>query len=144
MPYVSATLIVNTSSSSKRLRLNEKSYTLWYKRFGHISKQIMKRLIKDGILSDLNFSNFNTCVDCINGKLTTKVDRSTELLRVIHTYIYGSFTHPVMGGHKYFYDALKSGGPLITQPAECLWISYNSIQYRCVPFTGIHNLTKIR
>ena len=32
LPYVSATLAVNITSSSKRLRLNEKSYTLWHKR----------------------------------------------------------------------------------------------------------------
>ena len=36
LPYVSTTLTVNTASSSKRLRLNEKSYTLWHKRLGHI------------------------------------------------------------------------------------------------------------
>ena len=44
----------------------------------------------------------------------------------------------------YVCDAPKSGGPLIThQPTESLWISCNSIPHRCVPFTGIHNLTKI-
>ena len=31
-----------------------------------------------------------------------KTDRCTELLGVIHTYIYGSFTPSAMGGHKYF------------------------------------------
>ena len=36
LPYVFSTLTVNTTSSSKRLRLNEKSSTLWHKRFGHI------------------------------------------------------------------------------------------------------------
>ena len=84
--YVSP--VVNTISSTKRL--------------GHISKQRMEKLIKDGILPDLNFSDFDTCIDCIKGKLTTKVDRCNELLRVIHTYICGPFTPPTMGGHKYF------------------------------------------
>ena len=37
MPSIYATLIVNTTSSSKCLRLNEKSSTLWHKRLGHIS-----------------------------------------------------------------------------------------------------------
>ena len=65
------------------------------------------RLIKDEILSDLNFSNFDTYVDCIKGKLTTKIrndkaDRCTELLKVIHTGICMSFTPSTMGGHKYF------------------------------------------
>ena len=107
LPSVSATLIVNTSSSSKCLRLNEKSSTLWYKGLGHISKQRMERLIKDEILPDLDFSDFDTCVDCIKGKLIAKankakIDRCTKLLGVIHTDICGSFTPLAMGGYKYF------------------------------------------
>ena len=106
MPYVFATLTVNTASSSKRLRLNETSSTIWHKHLGHISRQRMERLIKDGILPDLDFSYFNTCVDCIKGKLISKVRnvkvyRCIELLGVIHTDICESFTPPTMGGHKY-------------------------------------------
>ena len=37
LPYVSATLLVNTTSTSKRLRLNEKSYILCHNHLGHIS-----------------------------------------------------------------------------------------------------------
>ena len=99
--------IVNTVSSPKRLRLNEKSYILWHKCLGHVSKQRMKRLIKDEILSDLDFLDFDTSVDCIKGKLTTKirnakVNRCIEFLRIIHTNICGPFTPSVMGGHIYF------------------------------------------
>ena len=101
------TFSVNTISSTKRLRLNEKSSILWHKRLGYISKQRMERLIKDEILRDLDFSDFDTCVDCIKGKLTSKIrnakaNKCTELLRIIHTDICGSFTPPTMGGHKYF------------------------------------------
>ena len=107
LPPISATLTVNTVSSSKRLRLNKKSSTLWHKRLGHISRQRMKRLIKDEILSNLDFLDFDTCVDCIKGKLTCKVrnakiDRCTKLLGVIHTDICGPFTPLTMGGYKYF------------------------------------------
>ena len=106
MPSVSATLTVNSASSSKRLRLNEKSSTLWHKCLGHISRHRIERLIKDEILPNLDFSNFDTCVDCIKGKLiakvsTVKIDRCIELFGVIHTDICGSFT-PAMGGYKYF------------------------------------------
>ena len=81
LPYVFTT--VNTISCSKCLRLNEKSSTLWHKRLGHIYRQRIERLIKDEILLDL--SGFDTCVDCIKGKLTAKVrnakiDRCIELL----------------------------------------------------------------
>ena len=62
----------------------------------------MERLIKDEIITDLDFSYFNTYVDCMKGKLTAKVDRCTEFLRVIHTNICGSFTPSTISGHKYF------------------------------------------
>ena len=107
MPFVSTTLTINTTSSSKRLRLNEKSSTLWKKHLGHIYRQRMERLIKDEILQNLDFSDFDTCVGCIKSKMTTKVrnakiDRCIELLEVIHTDICGSFTPLAMGGHNYF------------------------------------------
>ena len=74
---------------------------------GHNSRQRIERLIKDKILLDLDFTDFDTCVDCIKGKLITKirnakVNRCTELLGVIHTDICGSFTPPAMSGNKYF------------------------------------------
>ena len=112
-----ATFIANTISSSKHLRLNEKSSTLWHKCLSHISRQRMERLVKDEILPDLDFSYFDTCVDYIKGKLTcvdyikgkltskirnAKIDRCIKLLRVIHTDICGPFTPLAMVGYKYF------------------------------------------
>ena len=38
LPFVFTTLSINTTSSSKSLRLNEKSSTLWHKRLGRISR----------------------------------------------------------------------------------------------------------
>ena len=107
MPSTSATFSVNTVSSTKHLRLNENSSTLWHTRLGHISRQRMERLIMNEILPNLDFSYSDTFVDCIKCKLTAKVrnvkvDKCTELLRVIHTDIYGPFTPPAMGNHKYF------------------------------------------
>ena len=87
LPYVSATLTVNTFCSTKRLRLNEKSYILWHKHQGHISKQRMERLIKDEILLDLDFSYFDTCVDCIKSKLIAKV-RNAKIDRCIESLSY--------------------------------------------------------
>ena len=103
LPYVSTTLTINTTNSSKRLRLNEKSSTLWHKHLGHISRQQMNRLIKDENFQDLDFSDFDTCVDSSKGKLITKVrnvkiDRCTKLLKIIHTNICGLFTSLAMGG----------------------------------------------
>ena len=49
---------------------------LWHKRLGRIYRNMIKRLVKDGVLQDLDFSDFNTCVDCIKGKLIVKVRKS--------------------------------------------------------------------
>ena len=44
--------------SKKRNRVNENSSILWHKQLGHISREMMKRLIKDEILTSLDFYFF--------------------------------------------------------------------------------------
>ena len=52
----------------------------------------MKKLVNDGVLSTLDFADFETHVNCIKGKQTNKSKRgekrSTNLLEIIHTDIY--------------------------------------------------------
>ena len=50
--------------------MNENSSIVWHKRLNHISREMMERLVKDGILVSLDFSDFNICVECIKGKYT--------------------------------------------------------------------------
>ena len=49
---------------------------------------IIKRLVNDRVLNILDFTNFDTCVDCIKGKHTKKskrgAKRSTDVLEIIH------------------------------------------------------------
>ena len=56
--------------SKKLNRVNGNSYILWHKRLDNISRERMKCLIKDEILTSLDFSNFNGCVECMKGKYT--------------------------------------------------------------------------
>ena len=64
---------------------------LWHRRLGHISIDRIKRLVKDGVLSTLDYTDFETCVDCIKGKQTNKsekhANRSSNILEIIHTDI---------------------------------------------------------
>ncbi|RVW62445.1 Retrovirus-related Pol polyprotein from transposon TNT 1-94 [Vitis vinifera] len=57
----------------------------------HISIDRIKRLVNDGVLSTLDFTDFETCVDCIKGKQTNKskrgATRSSTILEIIHTDI---------------------------------------------------------
>ena len=100
LPYVSNNLTIDTASSSKRLRLNEKSSILWHKCLGHISKHIMVRLINDEILLDFDFSYFDICVDCIKGKMTTKImnDKADKMHRYaslsLHPFVFSFLMSP--------------------------------------------------
>ena len=67
---------------------NEESSMLWHRKLGHISIERIKKLVNDGVLSTLDFADFETCVNCIKGKQTNKskkgAKRSTNLLEIIH------------------------------------------------------------
>ncbi|KAL6342738.1 hypothetical protein AAG906_016572 [Vitis piasezkii] len=73
---------VNSIVGCKHARMNLTSSMLWHKRLGHISRQRLEKLVKDGVLSNLDFSDFETCVVCLKGKMTAKtrkekIDRYT-------------------------------------------------------------------
>ena len=96
---------MHVHAGNKRCVMNENSSTLWRRRLGHISIDRIRRLVNDGVLNTLDFTDFDTCVDCIKGKHTSKskksgVHRSSDLLEIIHTDI----CSPDMDsyGQKYF------------------------------------------
>jgi hypothetical protein len=104
--FAETILTLHHNVGIKRSLTNENSSYLWHKRLGHISRERLLRLVKDGILLNLDFSDLGMCVDCIKGKQikhTRKgATRSTELLEIIHTDICGPFDNPSFGGEKYF------------------------------------------
>ncbi|RVX17043.1 Retrovirus-related Pol polyprotein from transposon TNT 1-94 [Vitis vinifera] len=73
---------------------------------GHISKSRVERLVSDGILDSLDFSDFDICVECIKGKQTkTKklgANRATDVLELIHTDICGPYPTASWNGQQYF------------------------------------------
>ena len=98
---------INAVTCKKRGRIDERSSMLWHKRLGHISRDKMQRLIKEGVLHDLDFLDFDTCVDCIKGKLPArarkgKKGRKQDVLEMIYTDICGPITPSAIGGYKYF------------------------------------------
>lgn len=82
---------MHVQAGTKRCVMNESSSTLWHRRLGHISFERVKRLVKDGILSTLDFTESETCIDCIKGKQTNKskkgAKRSSAILEIIHSDI---------------------------------------------------------
>ena len=63
---------LNSVVGCKLARMNLSSSMLWHKRLGHISRQRLERLVRDSVLSNLDFSNFETCVFCLKRKMTAK------------------------------------------------------------------------
>ena len=86
--------------------LNNHSSSLWHRRLGHISIERLKRLVKDGVIQTLDFTDFDTCLGCIKGKQTNKSNkgakRSDTKLKIIHTDICGPFTTQCLNGQRYF------------------------------------------
>ena len=60
--------LINVVMRKKRDGINKISLMLWHRHLGHICRDRMKRLIKEGVLRDLNFLDFDTCVNCIKRK----------------------------------------------------------------------------
>ncbi|KAI3445119.1 hypothetical protein Pfo_001784, partial [Paulownia fortunei] len=95
-----------SSCGTKRKLTNENSAMVWHKRLGHISKQRIERLVSDEILDPLDLTDFKVCVQCIKGKLTNikklGANRSSDVLKLIHTDICGPFPTASWNGQQYF------------------------------------------
>ena len=62
--------------------------------------------MSDGILDPLDFMDFDTCDNCINGKQTNvrrlDANRASDILELIHTDICGLFPMASWNGQMYF------------------------------------------
>ena len=95
---------LHVHTGTKRCNINEDSSMLWHQRFGHISIDRIKRLVKDEVLNTLDYTDLETCVDCIKRKKTTKskkdANRSSNIFEMIHINI--CCPDMDMPGKKYF------------------------------------------
>ncbi|CAH8267188.1 unnamed protein product [Arabidopsis lyrata] len=110
--YMFETINANVESLNVESRGTKRKFeiansgTLWHKRLCHIFRNRVERLVSDGILSSIDFTDFNVCVDCIKEKQTKHKKlgayRAKEVLELIHTYICGPFLTPSWNGQQYF------------------------------------------
>ncbi|RDX99589.1 hypothetical protein CR513_17343, partial [Mucuna pruriens] len=88
------------------LIVNEHFSFLWHKSLSHISRERMKRLVKNEIILNLDFTDQNICVGCTKGKQTKHKNkgatRSTRLLEIVHTNICRPFDVNSFGNERYF------------------------------------------
>ena len=74
---------MHVTTGLKRYVMNEESSILWHQILEHISIERMKKLVNDGVLSTLDFADFETCVHCIKGK---QINKSKRVQRGTQTY----------------------------------------------------------
>jgi hypothetical protein len=84
---------LSRKEKGKRKRIDSESSKLWHCRLGHISRGRIECLVKESILTPLEFSDLDQCVDCIIGKYVKQskkcAKRSIGVLEIIHTDICG-------------------------------------------------------
>jgi hypothetical protein len=72
----------------------------------HFERGRIERLVKESILPPLEFSDFEQCIDYIKGKYVKQIKkntkRSTWILEIIHTDIYGLFLIASVDGYDSF------------------------------------------
>jgi hypothetical protein len=68
--FAESLMTLHHNVGTKRGLVNEQSAYLWHKRLGHIFQERLKRLVKNEILQELDFTDLGLCVDCIKGKQT--------------------------------------------------------------------------
>jgi hypothetical protein len=94
--------------NAKRVRKNDFNHTyMWHCRLGHIGKNRIERLHKDGLLDSFDYESIETCESCLIGKMTKapfvgQSERATELLGLVHTYVCGPMNSTARGGFQYF------------------------------------------
>ena len=92
---------------AKRCKVNNDSATyLWHCRLDHIGVKRMKKLHADGLLKSLDYDSFDTCNHASWVRWLTPfsgtMERTNDLLEIIHTDVCGPMSVEARGGYHYF------------------------------------------
>nr|GEY76639.1 retrotransposon protein, putative, Ty1-copia subclass [Tanacetum cinerariifolium] len=92
---------------NKKAKSSLDSFYLWHCRLAHIDKKHITKLQKDGILKSTDNEPDDKCESCISGKMTKKpfshkTEKVNDVLRLIHTDVYGPLRHVSKKGASYF------------------------------------------
>ncbi|KAF7812098.1 Retrovirus-related Pol polyprotein from transposon TNT 1-94 [Senna tora] len=89
--FFKSNIVGNGTMSDGLFRVQLQDNTSYDTMHASSSIERVKRLVKEGVLNALDFTDFNNCTDCIKGKQTNKTKkgakRSSSLLEIIHTDI---------------------------------------------------------
>ncbi|KAA0037509.1 gag/pol protein [Cucumis melo var. makuwa] len=96
----------NTQNKRQRISPNNNTY-LWHLRLGHINLDRIERLVKNGLLNELENDSLPPCESCLEGKMTKrpftgKGYRAKEPLELIHSDLCGSMNVKAREDFEYF------------------------------------------
>ena len=102
------------SQESVHMAQNGNKERLWHRRFGHLNEQSMKKLVKDDLVSRLDYNmsgEVGICEACIGGKQCKNSfkpsDTTTSMpLELVHSDVCGKMGHKSLGGAEYFLTML--------------------------------------
>ncbi|KAL4035636.1 hypothetical protein IC575_004339 [Cucumis melo] len=102
--------IANTQNKRQRIFPNNNTY-LWHLRLGHINLDRIGRLVKNGLLNELEDDSLPPCESCLEGKMTKrpftgKGYRAKEHLELIHSDLCGPMNVKARGGFEYFISSI--------------------------------------
>jgi len=92
---------------TKKLKEDLSESYLWHCRLGHVNKNRIQLLKKDGLLKTNEEVSFDVCESCLQGKMTKKpfnksFERAKDLLGIIHSDVCGPFKPLTRNGERYF------------------------------------------
>ncbi|KAL4033283.1 hypothetical protein IC575_006370 [Cucumis melo] len=95
-------------TQNKRLKISPKENAhLWHLRLRHINLNRIERLVKNGLLSELEENSLPLCESCLEGKMTKrpftgKGHKAKEPLELVHSDLCGPMNVKARGGFEYF------------------------------------------
>ena len=102
--------VVPTISAEKAFAATGVSADIWHRRFGHMGADNMRKIINGNYVNGLVYSDkklFSFCRPCVEGKThvlpfpKVSYHRSTCIMDMIHTDIFGPVATPSIGHSKY-------------------------------------------
>ena len=93
-------------TQNKRQKVSSNTY-LWHLRLGHINLNMIVRLVKSGLLNQLEDNSLPPYKSFLEGKMTKrsfteKGLRAKEPLELVHSNLYGHMNVKARGEYEYF------------------------------------------
>jgi hypothetical protein len=81
-------------ASTKKLKMDLSGTYIWHSHLGHINKNRILALQKNGLLKSKEYDSFDVCESCLQGKMTKAPfngtnERTKDLLGIIHSDVCG-------------------------------------------------------